>query len=435
MGFFVNETPTSPKRTEPSFLKWLVWFLAAMFFFYEYFLRVSPSVATSELMASFHVKAFALGGLTAAFYYAYIMMQIPVGILVDRYGPKRLLVSSTFLCALSTILFALAKNIETAYLARFIMGFCAAFAFVGTLKLVSNWFPRRRFALVAGMTQALGMLGACVGDAPMALIFHAFGWRVSMMYLAGAFIGVALLILIFVKDKPSVPPDLTRSVEPAARASFEGLVDDLKHVLGKGQLWLNCLFIGLLYAPTSSFAGLWGVTYLRSLHHFSTDDSATAVGMVFIGLTVGCPIMGWLSGHFKTRIKTMRLSIVLSLILLCFITYTPELSLTEVTVLLFCYGLCNSGLIPSYTLSSELFEKRLAGTALGLTNMCSVLIGSLFMPAIGFVLQRLWDGTMVAGAPVYRAGDFQRAFLLYPVCFVIGLIVTFLIRETYHRHH
>ncbi|MDF2530171.1 MAG: major facilitator family transporter, partial [Gammaproteobacteria bacterium] len=161
--------------SRPSYLPWVIWLLGALFFLAEYFVRISPSVITQELMATFHVDAFALGGLSGFFYYAYISMQVPVGILVDRFGSRRLLTGATLLCAISCLVFASMHTIQLGFLSRFLMGLGASFAFVGTLKLISLWFPPTRFALLAGTTQALGMLGAVIGDAPMAMIFNHFG--------------------------------------------------------------------------------------------------------------------------------------------------------------------------------------------------------------------------------------------------------------------
>ena len=120
---------------------WLVWGLAASAFFIEYFVRVAPGVMVDSLMHDFKVQALALGSLSAFFYYTYVGMQIPVGILVDRFSLRWLLTSMIFLCGLSSLIFAMTTHLEIAAFARLMMGFGAAFAFVSALKVAAVWFP------------------------------------------------------------------------------------------------------------------------------------------------------------------------------------------------------------------------------------------------------------------------------------------------------
>src|SRR5687768_6752451 len=163
-----------------NFSPWLIWGLGAAFFFAEYVARVAPSVMVPELMKSFNVDAMAIGSLSAFFSYAYVSMQIPVGILVDRYGPHRLLTVMCIVCGLGCFLFAAASNIISANLGRFLMGFGASFAFVGSLKLAVLWFPANRFGLLAGLTQAVGMVGAAIGQAPISLVVAHLGWQTTL---------------------------------------------------------------------------------------------------------------------------------------------------------------------------------------------------------------------------------------------------------------
>lgn len=170
------------------YFPWLIWALGAAFFFSEYFARVAPSVMVPELMQSFHVKALSLGALSAFFYYAYVAMQIPVGALVDRYGSHRLLTVAAALCGISCLLFSMAQTLLIAELGRLLMGFSAAFAFVGALKLATVWFPASRFGLLSGLTQALGMAGAAVGEGPISVSVAAIGWRPTMLSMGIFFV-------------------------------------------------------------------------------------------------------------------------------------------------------------------------------------------------------------------------------------------------------
>ena len=149
-------------------------------------------------------------------------------------------------------------------LGRFMMGFGGAFAFVGTLKLSSIWFPPTRFGLLAGMTQALGMAGAAVGEAPVSVLVGHIGWRDTIWLFAAVFIVLAIFIGIVVRD---YPPKYFH--KPAnKKIEMHSVCSGIKIVLTNSQTWINCGYIGFLYASSAAFAELWGVSFYRQLMLF-----------------------------------------------------------------------------------------------------------------------------------------------------------------------
>lgn len=238
-----------------SYRAWVIWLLAAGFFFAEYFARVAPSVMVSDLMRDFNVTAASLGGLSAMFYYAYVGMQLPVGVLVDRFGPQKLLTVMSAICGLACLLFAYSQHLAIANIARFLMGFAAAFAFVGALKLARVWFAAASFGLMAGATQALGMLGAAMGEGPVALVVAHMGWQKTMVLIGIVLIVLAVLIFLIVRDKPQYTKVVIE--EPHYNREYS-LLGGLLQVMKNPQTWMNGLFVGFLYAPTAAFAELWG---------------------------------------------------------------------------------------------------------------------------------------------------------------------------------
>src|SRR6056297_3113727 len=144
---------------QSKFIKLLPWFicsLGALFYAYEYFLRITPSVMTQELKAFYHIKDEALGSLSAYYYYIYTPMQLLVGLLMDRYGPRRLLTLATISCVVGSIMFASTHQLYVAELGRLFIGFGSAFAYVGVLKLGTIWLPKRHFGTFTGLATALG---------------------------------------------------------------------------------------------------------------------------------------------------------------------------------------------------------------------------------------------------------------------------------------
>ena len=403
-------------------LRYSPWFLGALFFLVDYIIRVSPSVLTTQLMNTFHVNAFAIGLFSGYFYYAYIGMQIPVGILVDHYGPKRLLIASILVCALSTLIFSNTHTIAIGYFSRVLMGFGASFAFVGTLKLISLDFGPERFALLAGITQAMGMLGAMIGQGPMALLYGKISWRLVMTGLSIFFIILSLGILFLVKNNKVLKHD-------PEFANTTKISQALKAVLTNTQNWLNCLFVGFLYAPSACFGEQWGAPFLSANQSISIAAAGHETGVMFIGLAIGCPVLGWISDYFKTRVKVMRLSAVFCLVLLTSVIY-GNLSPFSSTVCLFFYGLFNGAIVVSYTMASEINARQFTGIALGIANMSSVLVGALLIPVVGFVLDFFWKGQIVNGIHFFTPHTYKMAFLILPVTFVGAFMISFLQKET-----
>ncbi len=405
---------------------WLIWILAAGFFFAEYVARVAPSVMVPQLMSAFQVNAAQLGLLSAFFYYAYVIMQIPAGTLIDKFGPRKLLTVLAVFCGASVLVFASSHSLKIAEFSRFVMGLCAAFAFIGALKLASVWFSPSRFGLLSGTTQAIGMLGAAVGEGAVSVLVEHTGWRESMYLIGFILVGLGILIGFIVRDKPKVMSSPVNKIQDKKYALLEGLMVVLKNP----QTWINGVFVGFLYAPTAAFAELWGVSYLHRVYNFRPEVAAGAVSMIFIGWLIASPIAGWISDRIGRRKPIMLISVIASLLCMASILYLPSLSKTALFTLLFLYGVSNVGVATSYAIACECNPRPIAGTSMSFANMASVIIGALFQPVIGWMLDLQWNHKIVDGARYYSAYDFRVAMLILPLCFVISLIAWWFIRET-----
>lgn len=404
---------------------WLIWSLAAAFYFYEYFLQVSPGVMVPELMRSFNVTAGALGNLAAFYFYAYAAMQLPVGILIDRYGPRLLLTISAFICIGGCLLFGLAFNLSMAKMGRFLIGIGSAFALVGTFKLAANWFPVNRFALVTGITVTIAMLGAIGGQTPLALLVQHIGWRESMVLLSVA--GGILSIAIWrrVQDTPPIPVATIPTEVPQ-----KGLLDGLKIVSCKKQSWLVAIYGGLMFAPTSIFGSLWGVPFLVRAYSLSRPDAAALISLLFVGWAVGSPIGGWYSDHIGKRLPPLWIAAVGALISMLLLLYCHVLSLVWVGLWLFLFGFFSSGFIPSYSIIREINPENVSATALSFMNMLNMIGGALGQPLVGWILDKLWNGQLDDGIRFYSLANFHVALTILPLCPLLALITLLFVKET-----
>jgi MFS family permease len=211
------------------------------------------------------------------------------------------------------------------------------------------------------------------------------------------------------------------------------LKQDLATVLRIKDIWLNCLFIGLMYAPTTTFGEQWGSIFMSLNLKTSVTQGAFAVSFIFIGMACGCPLVGLISDRLGKRLPVMRWSSIACLALITLIIYQNRLnlhlSIDAIYVIMFLYGIFNSAIVPSYALSAEIVNRKVSGIALGITNMASVIIGSIFIPIVGWMVDNV--KSTLSHHTALNVADFQFAFILLPICFILCFILTFYIRETH----
>lgn len=408
---------------------WLVCGLGALFYCYEYFLRVSPSVMTSELMHSYQINATALGNLAAFYYYAYTPMQLPVGVTMDYYGPRRLLIFACLVCAIGTYLFGFSHHLWVAQIGRFMVGFGSAFAFVGVLKLATIWLPSRYFGMIAGLATTLGLiLGAVACDFVLTELIHLQGWRSTVVISAVAGIVLALIIGLFMPDTHG---QLQEADEPQSQA-WKHLGQGLLQLLSKRDIWLNGFIGCALYLPLSAFAEMWGVPYLQAAHHFSAIDAAHFNSLVFIGFGVGGPIFGFASDLLGCRRLPVIIAAILTTLTSCTLLLVANLTQLEVGILLFLLGASASGEVLVFAIGRELSTQSLAATAMAVTNCLVMVGGMIFQPLVGYVLdfKAGVHGTKLVSTAVYTANDYQYALITIPIMAALSIIALIMLRKS-----
>jgi len=420
------------KNDRAGFYPWLVWTLAASFYCYGFFQRVAPSVMVGELMVEFSVSAAVLGNLSAFYFYAYASLQLPIGVMIDRWGAKRMLVAAAFLCGAGSLIFAKADSLTMAYVGRLLIGAGAGFTWVGTLKLAAQWLPPKRFAMVSGMTLMLGMIGAVAGQAPLAAAVSAFGWRDTLS--AAALVAFLLAVLIWLVVRDRVDDTLGPVRAAAVGAQTVGLLHGLMITLKNRQSWYAAIYGGTMTAPMLAFAGLWGVPYLMQAYGLERPAAAASTSLMLIGWGIGAPLAGWVSDHIELRRLPMLLCSLIVLALFSSLIYVPDLSLGTARTLLFLHGFFNGGMVICFAVSREHNKPEHGGVTLGFVNTMVMASGAFFQPFIGWLLDVNWDGGMQAGGRVYSVQAYDTAFLSLIACGVVAIAMALLLRETRCRN-
>jgi len=424
-----DDTPRLP----PVSLAWLTWGLLASLYFVGFFQRVAPAVMVGELMHDFSIAATMLGNLSAIYFYTYAAMQIPSGLLADAVGPRRVATAAAAVAVVGTVLFAQADTLWMATLGRGLIGASVAVAFVACMKLAGHWFPANRFATVTGVSLLIGNLGGALAGVPLSEAVASVGWRTAMMASAGVTLVLAAVVWLWVRDDPSergyashAHPEVLNNAAMSPRRS-------LKLVISERDTWLLFFAGGLIAAPVLTFAGLWGVPYLVQVHGLERSHAAVFTTTMLLGFAVGGPLLGALSDRIgRRKLPYLGATLVHALGWVLFLLI-DDLSATSLYLLFAAIGFSAGGLIIGFAFSREVNHPGAAGTVGGVVNMAVLGFAAIQQSAMGWILDRNWQGATIEGARIYDAAAYHAAFLWLTISAFGAVLFVALTRETYCR--
>ncbi len=400
-------------------IPWFICGLGAVFYAYEFFLRITPSVMTTELKNFFHIQDGQLGSLSAYYYYIYTPMQLAVGVLMDRYGPRRLLTLATLCCVAGQALFGMTDLLWLAKIGRLLIGFGSAFAFIGALKLATIWLPKRFFAFFAGLATSIGMMGAILGDSLLSLAKNNLGWQNTVMLSAAFGILLALAIFVFVKDTIGIDNRTAR--KEAQKSSFKEVFQGLWIIVKMPQFWIVGIIGCFLFIPDTVFAEMWGIPYLTTQFHMSSLDAGFGISMVFWGWVMGGPLYGFISEKINSRKIPLAFAGFGSAMLLFILPNIPNMPEWGVFLGLFLLGFIASGEALVFAVGKEIGPKGFSGSALAFVNMAVMFGGVLLQPAFGYMLQ-------------YTQGDYQFILMTLPTGLLLaGILCIFCLKESFRK--
>lgn len=412
--------------------------LGAIYYSYEYLLRISPSIMVNELTDYFHLSQAGFGLLSAMYYYAYVPMQLPVGVLMDRFGPRRLLTFACLMCVIGTYLFASTNLISVAALGRFLVGFGSAFAFVGVLKLATLWLPENMMGVAAGSATALGTIGGMTGNKIIGDIVIHTGWQNAIQYTVIFGVGLTIVLWLGLRDHK------TQQKDSGTISTFRQSIKDLLIIAKSKQIWINGLYGCLIYLPTTVFAELWGISYFSHARGLTQSEANFVNSLIFLGFTIGAPLMGFISDKIRRRKSPMFIGGLIATVLMILILYWPNLHLSMLYALAFSLGIFYSVQALVFAVGREVSPDEAAGTAIAMTNMI-VMTGAMFLqPLIGKLLDwSYWDrittwnmiGANANTVLPQSADDYYIAMSIIPLGMLIAVFLTFFIKETHAHAH
>ena len=380
---------------------WLIWAVGVLFYVEDFLIRVSPSVMVGDLMRDFRVTAAGLGGLSAWYLYTYGMAQVPVGLVLDRLGPRRLLSGAALTTAIGCALFALAPGIGLARFGRLLSGLGGAASFLGSLKLAQLLLPADRYAVIAGGTMGIGIFAAMLVQPPLAAVVQYAGWRTGLAGLALAGVMIAALLHLLV-PRASV----------AQSSPVGGTASVLRRALFSPQVWMLALVDTAMAGPMLAWGGLWSVPYVMQAHSLTRTAAVEVTAVLLVGWGFGGPLVGWISDRLGRRKGPLAGSVAAACALWLTLALLPWLPLAALILIYAAIGLASGGMLVGFALARDLSPES-AATAGGVMNTLMTLAGAGLQPLIGWILDLHWQGAAAAGARLYPAAAYGDAVLVF----------------------
>jgi sugar phosphate permease len=399
--------------------RWSIFAITSAHFFLSQFYRTSNAVIAPQLIQDLSLDTEALGLMSASFFYAFALTQIPLSLLLDKIGARRMMTVLSLVGILGAFIFSWAASLGLGLTGRILLGVGMACNLMGTLKLISDWFNPLTFATLSGVVFSIGTLGNIVATTPLVLLVEQMGWRHSFQFIAGINLFLTFMLYVIVRDKPQ--EIRTETSGTMATTSFHQAIDNLILLLKQGDYWIISVSTFVRYGVFAAFQALWAGPYLIEVMGYSAVNAGNLIFLMNIGLLIGGPIWGVVSDRlFRNR----KWIIFLSLIFLIVITYAfstipPTTTLIVLALLFLGFGFFSGGGLLMYPHIKDLMPLEMAGAAMTGINFFTMIGPAVFLQGLGNLMQTLYPDAS-------RGPDaFNAAFLLCVGC-LVGVAVLYL---------
>jgi sugar phosphate permease len=414
--------------------RWTAFIIVGFAYVLSFFHRFAPAAISDDLQHTFHASAAELGGLAATYFYVYMLMQIPTGILVDTLGSRRVVAIGGIVAGIGSLLFGTADTLMAASMGRLLVGLGVSVTFISLLKLNAAWFHDRHFATMTGATILLGNVGSLLAATPLAWVLGYISWRTAFIVVGGISLLLAALAWYLVRDDPKHVnlPSLReldgKAAHPVHRGHwYEGLLIVLKNRATWPGLWVNMGLAGSLFA----FAGLWAVPFLRDVYGMDRAVATSHTTTLLAGFAIGAFFIGTLSDRLGRRKPVMVAGALLYS--LCWLPLLFGMNMNEVTgyALFFMMGLAAPSFTLSWSCAKEVNPHALSGMATSVVNIGGFLGTAILQPLVGWAIDHAHVGY---GNTPLGLNDYRIGIAILLGFALIGFIATFFIRETYCRY-
>jgi len=382
---------------------WSMWAIASLFYAYQYVLRVLPNVIMPNLLTHFNTNAIEFGQFAGLYYVGYVGAHIPLGILLDRKGPKVVIPICILLTVAGVLPLLINDTIAAANVGRFIMGIGSSGAILGAFKVIRLSFPENHFNRMLGLCVTVGLIGAIYGGLPVERLLETTDWQTIVLYFCwfGAALAVLARVVIPAAHKPMILSTHAWS--------------DITQVLKNKNVLAVCICSGLMLGPLEGFADAWGSGFLQSLHHIASSNAAGITSLMYLGMGFGSIGLTYIADRSGAHIKVIIFSGLFMMIafIVMLMGFGSEQTLS---ILLVAVGVCCAYQIIGIYVASTFVRERLVGLTTAVANMIIMAFGYFFHSSIGLLI-----GNQQAGGN-FSPQQYQIGLSIIPICLGIAVI-------------
>lgn len=410
-----------PKVPTPARQATMIFIVVMAAYTLSFFQRFAPASIAQDLALAFDTTAASLGVLAATYFYVYTLMQVPTGVLVDTLGPRRILLIGGVISFIGSLWFGLAPDLSQALVGRTLVGLGVSVTFIAMLKIIALSFEEHRFASLTGLGVFIGNIGSVLAGVPLAFAAAEIGWR-------AVFIAVAVASLVF----GTLAWWMMRHSAAMAgtRVDRTVVMGGLWSVLRNRQTWAPALTNLGLAGSYFTFAGLWAMPYLTQVHGYSRNIAATHLSLMYAGFAVGCLTLGIISDRLRQRKTILISAAVVYCSIWCVWWWGGALPVAATMALCALMGFSTAGFSLTWACAKEVNPPQLAGMSTSIANVGGFFGAAVMQPLVGWLMDRVWAGTMANGVRAYSLADFRFGLSVVIALALFGLLAAFFVRET-----
>ena len=410
-----------------NFYKWRVWSILTFSFVLSLFHRGAMGVVSPHLANDLNATATQVSNIASVTFYSYALMQVPAGLLLDRFGYRKISAIGVLVTGIGSILLGLTPQLGLAYIGRLFVGLGTSVIFISVLKAQTIWFNQKEFTKASGLLSFIGNMGGMLATFPLAILVGFIGWRFSMIGMGVLCLVISGLIFLLVKNRPE---DYGYDAQGHTMQPVKtNLIDSLKSVIANKAVWRNFFALFTLVGCTTAFSGVWGINYLSTIYSISGTQASFYISFVLIGLVIGSLLINHILELFHHQISKCQR--VCSLLMTCCWIYFLLLSngkppLILLPLVFFIMGFLATAHILSFTDVTNHCEAKNSGLASSLVNSGEFISSSLITLIIGFTLDLTYTGNVINNVRQYTPKQYQICFYIFLVISLLGVLTSYI---------
>ena len=394
-------------------MAYFIWIIASIFYAYQYILRVMPSIMFDEIMQQFHIDAAIFGQFSGLYYIGYTLMHLPIGIMLDRWGPRKIMSCCMLLTVIGLLPIIFTENWIYLIAGRILIGIGSSAAILGAFKIIRMTFQEKHFTRMLSFSVTIGLIGAIYGGGPVSSMCSTLGYKSVVQIFAISGLLLAFFTYLIVPE-----------IDSTNQAS---IISNIKALFSNKKVILLCCFAGFMVGPNEGFVDVWGATFLKQVYGFDASISSYLPSMIYVGMCFGGPALSFIADKTGRYLGSIITAGIVMLIVFTMLV-AKLLTVNGVTIGFLLVGICCAYQIIAIYKASTYVPENMAGLTTAIANMIIMSFGYGFNALIGIIIDAN-KGAEVAQQFIYGIG-------VIPLALVIGIIgfVIFSFKERENKH-